>query len=667
MKSKSYTLFYLFLVFVSTISAKNNKPDFMPIPETVKLNNERFYIDESFTVSFSDLVSERVVFNSNRFLERLAGRTGIFFTQGLLYGTEKDESPSIKIIVNEIAELKAGINESYTINVSGDKITLEAATDIGAVRGLETLLQLLSNDDKYYFTGCKIEDSPRFMWRGLLMDVARHFMPVDVIKRNLRGLAASKMNVLHLHLCDDQGFRVESRNYPLLTEKASDGKYFTQEQIKDIINYADLLGIRVVPEFDIPGHASSWITAYPALASKDQEYKLARNWGIFDPTLNPTKEYTYKFLDTLFSEMTSLFPDEYFHIGGDENNGKHWNENEDIQDFMKENSIPDNHALQAYFNQKVLEILTRYNKKMVGWDEIQHENMPRNIVIQSWRGKEGIETAAKMGFQVILSNGYYIDLIHPAEDHYLNDPLPEETNLTKEEAELVLGGEATMWAEFVSPETVDSRIWPRTGAIAERLWSKNLDNNIEDMYRRLGVFSFRLEELGLTHIKNRDMLLRRLTGNMDTEPLRILANVVEPLKNYQRGRYKNYTQQAPLTRLVDVAIPDAPDARKFNSLVSEHKSGADNKELILKWLDKWSDNHKNLLPVIENNPVLDEIVTLSYDLSYIAGETAAFIRNENRAEYNKLKDYAEKAKEQRGQNILMILNSVNELLEMYND
>jgi len=273
-----------------------------------------------------------------------------------------------------------------------------------------------------------------------------------------------KMNVLHLHLSEDQGFRIESKVYPKLHQMGSNGEYFTQQQIREIIAYAADRGIRVVPEFDMPGHATSWFVGYPELASAPGPYVIEKKFGVFDPTIDPTKKSTYKFLKKFLGEMCDLFPDAYFHIGGDENNGKQWDTNEEIKSFMKKNDLKNNHELQNYFNGKVLAILQKKGKKMIGWDEILQPGLPKDALIQSWRGKEGLKSAASQGYQVILSNGFYIDLAEPAWKHYTNDPIPSELNLTEAEQKFILGGEATMWAELVTPETIDSRIWPRTAA-----------------------------------------------------------------------------------------------------------------------------------------------------------------------------------------------------------
>ena len=302
-----------------------------------------------------------------------------------------------------------------------------------------------------------------------MIDVARHWQPVEVIERNLDAMAVVKLNVLHLHLSDDQGFRIESLTHPELQGLGSDGKYFTQAQMRSIIAYAGERGIRVVPEFDVPGHATSWVVSHPELASLPGPYSIERHWGVFNPVLDPTQEATYALLADLLGEMASLFPDRFIHIGGDENNGVQWGANPRIQAFIREHGLKDSAGLHAYFNKRIGAILAKTGKRIIGWDEIMNPELPRNCVIDSWRGTEALAASAILGFDGILSNGYYIDLCYPASDHYLPDPIPAESKLTTAERSHILGGEATMWSEWVSPETIDSRIWPRTAAVAERL------------------------------------------------------------------------------------------------------------------------------------------------------------------------------------------------------
>ncbi|MBN1999073.1 family 20 glycosylhydrolase [candidate division KSB1 bacterium] len=649
------------------------KPHFlMPVPQQFELDENQYRLSDTFAITVKGDCHPRLFRAATRTLRRLAGRTGLFFPQDFITAETAPDQAAMTIRVNRPGQVVLYENESYRLVVNAEQIVLEAETDIGALRGLETFLQLLEADKNgYYIRGAEIKDSPRFPWRGLLIDACRHFMPVDVIKRNLDGMAAVKLNVLHWHLTEDQGFRVESKTWPKLHELGSDGFYYTQAQIKDVVQYAADRGIRVVPEFDMPGHATSWLTAYPELASAPGPYTVERKWGIMDPTMDPTREFTYEFLDAFLKEMSGLFPDEYIHIGGDENNGKQWDANEDIQQFKKSNNISDNHALQSYFNNRILKILTRYGKKMVGWDEILHPDMPTTIVIQSWRGRKSLIESARKGYQVMLSNGYYIDLIQPTDFHYLNDPIPEDTPLSPDEQKFILGGEATMWAEFVIPETVDSRIWPRTAAIAERFWSPGSVKDVDDMYRRLDEVSFRLEELGLLHIKNKQMMLRRLTNNTDVTALEILVDVIEPVKIYTRGAQRAYTQQSPLTRVVDVAVADAEKAREFRGLVDAYFSEPAQSKLdkMKETLDVWNANHDKLLTTIGISPVLKEIESLSADLSACAQiglEAIALVENGTRADEDWIKEKLEtleKAKAPRGQTELMIVSAVEKLVK----
>ena len=633
-QTKLSLVFILFLgitCFIYPGGADMNQLNLMPIPEKITRTEGSFIIDSNFTADIelpSNTNSIRTSLAARRFFDRLAGRTGFFFSVNAIQ-TQSSPTPlntSLRISFKRPGNLLPGENESYVLTISPTVITLTAETDLGILHGLETLLQLLSvESSRYVFPCLVIEDKPRFTWRGLMIDSCRHFFPVDVIKRNLDGMAAVKLNVFHWHLSEDQGFRVECKSFPKLHQLGSDGLYYTQEQVKDIIQYASDRGIRVVPEFDIPGHSTSWLTAYPEYASAPGPYSIERLYGVFDPTFDPTNKKTYKFFDKFFKEMAKLFPDPYMHIGGDENNGKQWDGNKSIQEFKKKHDLKSNDELQAYFNKKILEILTKYNKRMMGWDEIFQPGNSTNIMIHSWRGKNSMVEAAKKGYNSILSNGYYIDLAQTTEFHYLNDPIPVDSPLNNEEKQRIWGGEATMWAELISWETIDSRIWPRTAAIAERFWSPQTITDVRDMYRRLDIISLQLEELGLTHIKNQEMLLRRLVNGTDTIALKTLVDVIEPLKGYNRHAQTTYTFFSPFTRVVDAAMPDAARARCFTmdvvDFIKEIPNSTSQEKAVplINSLILWKENHEKLKRVIAVSPVLKEIESLSENLSTISG------------------------------------------------
>ncbi len=610
------------MAFFSHAGDAPGRLNLMPVPAQVSLQSGQFRLDSTLTIAVTGQADPRLYKGATRMLRRLSGRTGLFFAQEVITAAATNRAAKLTITCRRAGKTKLGESEAYQLRISTEKINLKAETDLGVLRGLETLLQLLAADENgYYFPQLIINDEPRFVWRGLLIDVCRHFLPLEVIKRNLDAMAAVKLNVLHLHLTEDQGFRIESKVYPKLHQMGSDGFYFTQEQMREIIAYADERGIRVIAEFDMPGHVTSWLVGHPELATLPGPYSIERKYGIMDPALDPTKESTYVFLDKFLGEMAKLFPDEYLHIGGDENNGKHWDQSPTIAQFKTANGIKDNHDLQTHFNKRLLQILTKHGKKMVGWDEILQPGMPTNIVIQSWRGQEALVQSAQQGYSGILSNGYYIDLMQPADFHYLNDPITENSPLTDEQKKKILGGEATMWAELVTPENVDSRIWPRTAAIAERFWSPQRVKDVSNMYRRLDVISLQLEELGLTHEKNYALMLRQLARQEDIASLKTLVDAIEPIKIYSRHQHRTYTSSAPFTRVVDTARPDSKVAREFRWRVEQYLQNRANVELkneLVAWLKKWEANHGKLNALIGQAPILKEIAGQSDNLSKTA-------------------------------------------------
>jgi len=518
-----------------------------------------------------------------------------------------------------------GEDESYRLEITPSAATLSAPTGLGVMRGFATFLQLLETTPQgFAVPALTIEDHPRFPWRGLMIDVGRHFMPLDVLRRNLDGMVAVKLNVFHWHLSENQGFRVESKRFPKLAEMGSDGFYYTQDQVRDLIAYAAERGIRVVPEFDMPGHSTAWFVGYPELASAPGPYQIERKWGIFDPAMDPTEEETYRFLDRFIGEMAGLFPDKYFHIGGDEVNGKQWDANPKIQAFMRAHGLKTNQDLQAYFNERVEKTVAKHGKIMVGWDEILRPTLPKDIVVQSWRGQESLAQAAKMGFRGILSYGYYLDLMHPTARHYAVDPMSDgAANLTPDEAKLILGGEACMWSEYVSPENIDSRIWPRMAAIAERLWSAQSVVDVDSMYRRMEVTSRWLEWFGLTHNSNYSPMLRRIAGSDQISSLKTLADVLEPVKDYTREETAPVEPNSllPLDRLIDAARPESAIGREFSMMVDAMLAGqasAQTKEQVRGMLTLWHNNQSSLEPLEGQSFLFQEVIPASQNLTRVA-------------------------------------------------
>ena len=592
----------------------------MPQPARLSVGSGRLALASGFAVSVDKFQDDRLDGAIAWAMRRLAMQTGFVIPDAAAGATG-----TLLITVDGAGEAVQGVDEdeSYSLVITPQSAHLHAATDVGAMRGMETILQLVQSDGQgFWLPAVSIQDAPRFKWRGLMIDCSRHFEPVGVIERTLDAMAAVKMNVFHWHLSDDQGFRMESKVFPKLTGEGSDGMFYTQDQAKEVVAYARSLGIRVVPEFDMPAHSTSWMAGYPELASAQGPFTVGHNFGVFDATMDPTKKTTYQFLDKFIGDMAALFPDAYMHIGGDENNGKEWNQNPDIQKFMQAHDLKDAPALQAYFNQQLLKILTKHNKKMIGWDEILTPELPKDIVVQSWRGFDSLSAGAKQGYQGILSAGYYLDHIDSAADHYRVDPVPATSDLTPEQAARILGGEACMWSEYVDPQVIDSRIWPRTAAIAERLWSPQSVDNVDDMYRRLWVESLRIEGLGLTQISQEDASLRALAGTQQTDSLRVLATVLQPVNFDTRASWSEshgVTTDAPFDHLVDALPPDPPSRHDFDEMVSTYlqdpAARPDQETALTNMFHSWIAAQPELLQLMNGAPLLAPAVPRAQQLA----------------------------------------------------
>jgi len=595
----------------------------MPAPAHLLMGTGELAINQDFSISLSATSDPRLEIAASRLMAHMSKRTGMPLSPNAQRPVLMIECANSGQPVQSLDE-----NESYKLSVTPQKAILSAPNPLGIIRGLATFEQLVvpSTAAGFAVPALTIEDAPRFPWRGLHIDVSRHWMPVEVIKRNLDAMSAVKLNVFHWHLSDNQGFRIESKQYPKLQTMGSDNLFYTQAEVTDVIAYARGLGIRVVPEFDVPGHSTAWLVGYPELAAAKGPFEIGRTWGIFDPVIDPIADYTYTFLEGFIGEMAALFPDAYFHIGGDEVNGREWDENPRIAEFKREHGMLaktgtpsknelklSDEKLQAYFNQRILAIVKKHGKKMMGWDEILAPDLPKDIVIQSWRGQKSLADAVQQGFQGILSSGYYLDHMDSSATHYAVDPLidpktKQPLNLTPEQAAKILGGEVCMWSEYVSAENVDSRIWPRTAAVAERFWSPQTVTDPNDMYRRLDVLSEQLDWYGVTHRSSYTPMLDRLAGTETADTLRTLADVVTPVGLGGRARARKYTQQTPLNRLVDAARPESIVARRFAAQIEASDWTAVRAQLIL-----WRD-----APPPPQNALLQETAPVSAALKQTA-------------------------------------------------
>jgi len=428
-------------------------------------------------------------------------------------------------------------NGGYLLEVGSNSVQISSTNDAARFYAIQSLTQLIpTGEGEVTIPATEIEDHPRFPYRGMHLDVARDFMPVEFVKKYIDLMAQYKFNYFHWHLTDDQGWRIEIKKYPKLTEIGSkrpethlgaytttfkgDGipveGFYTQEQIKDVVAYAKARYITVVPEIEMPGHASAALAAYPQFGCKENyNYKVQMTWGIFPEVFCPT-DATFKFLEDVLDETIKLFPDSpYIHIGGDEVMKVHWQESAFVQDLMKRENLKDEHEVQSYFIRRIEKFINSRGKKMIGWDEILEGGVAPNATIMSWRGMKGGVEAARSKHDVIMTptDYSYFDYAQgtdaakepvgqsaflPLEKVYSFDPMPKELNA--DEAKFILGGQGNVWTEYMkTPAAVEYMAFPRMLAMAEVLWSQPENKDYADFRRRLASHLVRLDKQGVKY------------------------------------------------------------------------------------------------------------------------------------------------------------------------
>lgn len=501
-----------------------------------------------------------------------------------------------------------GVDESYKLEKAVTGWTLTAATSYGALAGVTSLAQLYGLGDPASIAW--IEDKPAYPWRGVMIDVARHFIPFEKLLSVLDGMAGLKLNVLHLHLTDDQGFRLPSAAYPKLASE----EHFTREELRTLVNYAADRGIRVIPEVDIPGHVTCWLVAYPEWGY--QQIDTTERFGVHKACLDPSSEQVYAALEALFTELGEVFPDRYVHIGGDEVHPAWWQEDPAVAALRSEQNLDDVRAVQNHFTQRVVDMLTHMGKRVIGWDEVLHTDMP-DMIVQNWRGATTRDRAAELGLSSIVSAPYYIDLFYPLDMHYRFDPAASQIEwlaaedaqqgdirlrhvqegiewtkqwrreaVTYEGSPEVLGGEACLWSELVDLETLETRLWSRLPGFAERMWcgsdphadqggeadqKADTKTELEDLYRRA------------EHLLNQapydlEARQRRQLAALGLDDGQVeVAMLLEPVKWYGRllgaealeariagtemPQARPYQVTTPLNRVVDLIAPESYSAR----------------------------------------------------------------------------------------------------------
>ena len=586
----------------------------MPWPQDVKFDSKTYVkaknLDGQMKIDGWNERSEYGKYAELRLNQRLQNLWGKGSPSGHPEScTWKEDGVTFSVQVScksEFSLPSLNMNEEYTLKID-DKglISVSAESGHGVLRAFVTIAQLLTtyNGDAY-FPLVEIKDKPSLKWRGLMLDVSRHFHPIEQIVSLLDGMEFVKLNVFHWHLSDDQGFRVESKVFPKLHTQASEGEYFTQEQVKLVIKEATARGIRVVPEFDMPAHNGAVLLAYPELcASKVGPTSLPKTWGVLPWVLDPTNDAVYDWIQKFLTEMTSLFPDDYFHIGGDEVPSIAWKE-PSIKSWMKIKGIQSQHDLQHYFTHKVMLMLGKLGKRLVGWDEITIPALPKNVTIQIWRGwVPGIAgKVSRQGLQSVMSAELYLDWTRPIKHYYKQSPHSNQAGR--------VGGEACMWSEWAS-HNVDNRIWPTMAAIAERLWRKDTPfGGHAQMYGRMFGMSKTLSLIGIRHLAVYELALDTLISGKPYDygdvlkwnkvadtPLkklvRRLINALQPVNRVGGG------EKHDLIHIPDALRPDSLEMRALGFLcekVTEEKFQNQERVSILKaYLAKYSSLNAELL------------------------------------------------------------------------
>jgi hexosaminidase len=432
--------------------------------------------------------------------------------------------------------------EGYRLLSTPKGVTIQAQTAKGAFYGVQTLLQMLPAEAfspvavpgvKWTVPLATIKDVPRYGYRGLMLDACRHFMPIEFVKKYIDLIALHKQNQFHWHLTDDQGWRIEIKKYPELTtigskrsetmkghytEAKYDGKpyggFYTQEQIKDVLKYAEDRFVNVIPEIEMPGHALAALAAYPQLGNNpDKIYKTGTKWGVYDDVFMPREE-TLQFLENVLSEVIELFPSKYIHIGGDECPKTQWEESRFAQDLIKKENLKDEHGLQSYVIKRIDKFITAKGRRMIGWDEILEGGLSPNATVMSWRGIEGGITAAKENHDVVMTPTTHVYFDYYQADAktqplaiggfveikktYSFDPTPDVLNA--EQAKHILGVQGNVWTEYMpTTEYVEYMVFPRGIAVAEVGWTTKENKNFEDFTKRLEAHKKRLDYLGVNY------------------------------------------------------------------------------------------------------------------------------------------------------------------------
>jgi hexosaminidase len=516
--------FILFLVLSLNFAFSQNPLPLIPYPNTIEINKGYFVINKETVIQAGSNMPE-----AQYLKQAILQQTGLDLK--ILQAVGKPN----KIALSHSDAHKAN-EEGYGLMVSNRNIAIYAETPQGFFYGIQTLLQLIPSEkkDKINLPCLLLSDEPKYSWRGMHLDCARHFFPVSFVKKYIDYLAMYKFNTFHWHLTDDQGWRIEIKQYPKLTEIGafrngsmvghySDQKYdtiryggfYTQEEIKEVVAYANQRHITIVPEIEMPGHAVAALAAYPQYSCTGGPFEVGKQWGVLDDVFCP-KEETFTFLQNILTEVIALFPSQYIHIGGDECPKTRWKACPHCQALIKEKGLKDEHELQSYFVQRIEKFVNSKGRKIIGWDEILEGGLAPNAAVMSWRGTQGGIAAAKQQHYVVMTPGDYCYFDHyqddpkaeplaiggftPIEKVYSFEPTPKE--LSKEESAYILGAQANLWSEYLyTTENVEYMIFPRMIALSEVLWGTSNPEKYGDFKNRLVRQFETLDAKGINYSK----------------------------------------------------------------------------------------------------------------------------------------------------------------------
>ena len=489
--------------------------------------------------------------------------------------------------------------ESYELRVLESAIEISAETSWGAIRGLASLWQIAKQGGLQF--GLLIRDEPRFLWRGLMLDVARHFIPLKTLRETVDRMSLLKLNVLHLHLSDDQGFRFGSKKYP---EVVSEDFYSLQE-LKSLATYCMDRGVRLIPEIDLPGHVTHIVASRPDLAPAGRMANGTQKFGVHKACLDPSNENVFIFVRVLIEELSDVFPDPFIHLGGDEVDPSWWSGDPIIKSFMKENRLSNSIDLQNYFFRRLVEIATALGKTVIGWDEVLHPEMP-SCVVQNWRGCTTRDRARALGRDCIVSSPYYLDLNYPSDLHYQFDPQEDQNamleredsllddprlehvakamewthqwregaiSLEDEEGTSIIGAEACLWSELVDANCLFARLWPRLPCLAERFWSAPSVKDINDFYWRLNLLmnlsEFNVRRSVLEKLREKKLSPEQCEAALFSEPTKWYSRLLgaEALASRISGTEmpisRPYSVSTKLNRIVDFLPSESLDALRY--------------------------------------------------------------------------------------------------------